>query len=50
MGITVKGVEALIGRALKFLRESLSEYLPGNTEAEEKKKKDAEAQRREKKV
>jgi len=28
MGITVKGVEALIGRALKLLRISLAEYLP----------------------
>ncbi len=28
MGITVKGVEALIGRALKSLRVSLAEFLP----------------------
>lgn len=28
MGISVKGVEALIGRALKLLRVSLAEYLP----------------------
>lgn len=30
MKITVKGVEALIGRSLKFLREELKEYLPSS--------------------
>jgi len=29
MGISIKGVEALIGRALKFLRENLSDFLSG---------------------
>ena len=44
MGISVKGVEALIGRALKFLRANLSEYLPGNNEPKERKKMGAKTQ------
>jgi len=37
MEISVKGVEALIGRSLKFLRVELKEFLPSETSKENKR-------------